>query len=103
MINQDFDEEKFDRELKKRNLIKKVIKGTLATVTIVGLALGGYYVGCYDSTPSRIYKTKVKVGYYQYEMDGYVIENRKGDKFTFQERELEEEENLKFRRNNNEI
>jgi len=103
MINQDFDEEKFDRELKKRNLIKKVIKGTLATVTIVGLALGGYYVGCYDSTPSRIYKTKVKVGYYQYEMDGYVIENRKGDKFTFQERESEEEESLQFRRKNNEI
>jgi len=88
MINQDFDEERLDREIKRRNLIKKVIKGTLATATIVGLALGGYYVGCYDSTPARIYKTKVKVGYYQYEVDGYVVENRKGNKFTFQKREL---------------
>jgi len=80
---------KIDKEIKKKKRIRNLISTTIGLGAIIGSFVGGYYIGCYDSKPVRMFKTKVKVGYYQYEKKGYIVEDRKGGKYSFEESELE--------------
>ena len=78
-----FDKVKFDKELKRKNNIKNIVKGTLALSVIIGSYSFGYFVGSFNSTPIKVYESKIKIGYYQYEADGYIVKNKKGDKYSF--------------------